>query len=370
MNFFDTFWSGGLKSTEIVVGAFEEAHLEEFIKLSHAEYGQSVSTDSDHTIWKHLRSPLGPSTYIRLEANGKTVGRIMLQPRQINTSSGQYNVSCITDGLIDLGFRSPPTNFINLIYAAGKVPDCSFVYHTSNEVTEPLYRNLFRFPQPFSLCGYGLPLRLAGFFLKFIGVRVNVLDWAILPLRWLAKLFAFAWLITSKLDVSERLPDDDMLSSLCSKSLKVSGPIFSRNKSFMKWRLIDAPAWASKVHCFEKKGTFLGYVAIRKFELEGLSYLAVVDILLDPDTTIFERVAIRSWLILEAINSGVDALFTMINPQSRAARKNIGAPLIRIPDTFLPHITPIYIWSSEGSKNRDVGKEESTYMTLADLDYL
>ena len=360
--------SCGLKATKILVEAFEEANLEEFIKLSSTEYGPSITTDIDHTIWKHLRAPLGPSTYIRLVANGNTVGRILLQPRQINTDSGQYSVSCITDGLIDSEFRSPPTNFINLINAAGNIPAFSFVYHTSNKVTEPLYRNLFRFPQPFSLCGYGLPVRLAGVFFKFSGLRINVLDWIILPLRWLVGLFASIWLKVSKLDVSERLPDDDMLSSLCSKSLKVSGSSFTRNRSFIKWRFIDAPIWTAKVHCIERKGRFLGYVAIRKYELEGLSYLVIVDFLVDPDLTIFERLAIRCWLILKAIKSDVDALFTMINPKNKTARQGIGFPLVRIPDTFLPHRTPIFLWFGK-NQSCDFEVEDSLYMTLADLDY-
>jgi hypothetical protein len=361
--------SCSLKAAKVLVGTFEEADLEEFVKLSHAEYGPSITTDIDHTTWKHLRAPLGPSTYIRLVVNGNTVGRVMLQPRQINTASGQYRVSYVADGLIDVEFRSPPTNFTNLINSAGNIPAFSFVYHTSNEVSDPLYRNLFRFPQPFSLCGYGFSVRPSAILYKLSGLRINALDWITLPLRWLAGLFAFIMFWVSKLNVSERLPDDDKLSLLCAKSLEVSGPVFARNKSFLKWRLIDAPRWAATVHCIERAGRFLGYVAIRKFELNGLSYLVIVDFLVDPDLPLFERLAIRSWLILEAIKLNVDALFTMINPQNKAARKAIGFPLVRIPDMFLPHETPIYAWSG-GSQSSEFEIEKSTYMTLADLDYL
>jgi hypothetical protein len=362
--------SFGLKSAKVLVEAFEEAHLKEFIKLSHVEYGKSPTADIDHIAWKHLRAPLGPSTYIRLVANGgNTVGRVMLQPRQVNTASGQFPVSLITDGLIDTEFRSTPTNFINLINTAGNVPAFSFVCHTSNEVTEPLYRKLFRFPQPFSLSGYGFPVRLAGFFLKFSRLRLSILDWLILPLRWLVGLLAFIMFWASKLNLSERLPDDDRLALLCSKSLNESGPFFVRNQSFLKWRFKDAPEWSSEVYCIEREGEFFGYLVMRRFELDGLNYLAVADFLIDPALTIFERLAIRSWLILEALKSGVDALFTMINPKNIIARKGIGFPLMCIPDKFLPHGTPIFMWTRKG-KSCDFDKVESTYMTLADLDYL
>jgi len=297
------------------------------------------------------------------------VGRALLQPRVICTASGQFSTACVTDVLIDPDFRSPPTNFINLTEASGNISDFTSVYHTSNNRTDLLYRKLFRFPKPFSLRGYGLPVRFAGVVFKLSGRRIDALDWLISPFRWLIGLVAVVGIAVARLDVCVRLPDDDMLSVIFFKSLRNSGPMFARSESFLKWRLIDAPVLAATVHCVERRGKFLGYVAIRKFEFNGLTFLVVVDFLLDPDLTLFDRLALRSWLVLQAIQADVDALFTMINPRSRAARICVGFPWLRIPDKLLSHGTPIFV-RSRGDQSRFLETEAATHMTLADLDYI
>ena len=189
------------------------------------------------------------------------------------------------------------------------------------------------------------------------------MDWLISPFRRLIGLVAVVGIAVARLDVSVGLPDDDMLYRLFLKSLRNSGPMIARSTSFLKWRLIDAPLLAATVHCVERSGTFLGYVATRKLEFKGLAFLIIVDFLLDPDLTLFDRLALRSWLILQAMKSDVDALFTMINPRSRAARICVGSPLIRIPDTLLPHETPIFV-RSRGNEGRFLETEASTHITL------
>jgi len=356
-------------AARITVETFTVNNLEAFIALSHTENGSSAATNVDHIKWKHVASPLGASTYICLFANDKTVGRSLLQPRLIYSVSGQHSTACVTDVLIDPEFRSPPTNFINLTEASGSIPDFSSVYHTSSNRTDLLYRKLLRFPKPFSLRGYGLPVRLSGIVFKIAGHRIAGLDWLISPFRWLIGLVAVVGIAVARLDVSERLPDDDRLSLIFLKSLHNSGPMFARSKSFLKWRLIDAPLLAATVYCVERGGRFLGYVGIRRLELNGLTFLVIVDFLLDPDLSLFGRLALRSWLILQAIRSNVDALFTMINPRSRAARICVGFPLIRISDKILPHETPIFV-RSRGNESRFLETEASMHMTLADLDYI
>ena len=190
----------------------------------------------------------------------------------------------------------------------------------------------------------------------------------VIPFRWLLSLASFIIVTASKTNVTEQLPDDKMLSTLGLKLLHDSGPFLSRSKAFLKWRLLDAPLWAARVCCFERKGKFLGYVATRKLELNGLNYLVVIDFLMDTDMTLLEKLALRLWLTRQAIKSGVDILFTMINPNSKASRVCVGFPFIRIPDKFLPHRTPIF-FRANNVKNHDVVSERKTHMTLADIDY-
>ena len=194
------------------------------------------------------------------------------------------------------------------------------------------------------------------------------MDWLISPFRLIIEQVTIILISVARLDITERLPDDDVLSQLFLKCLRNSGPLFARSKCFLKWRLIDGPLWPGTVYCIERKGKFLGYVAIRKLELNGLIFLVLVDFLLDPDLTLFNRLTLRSWLTLQAIKFNVDALFTMINPRSRTARICVGFPFVYIPDKLLPHGTPIFV-RSRGNESQKLEAEKSTHMTLADHDY-
>ena len=353
---------------KVLIDSFTEEDLNDFVELSQTEYESSATVDVGHVRWKHLDSPFGVSTYIRLVANDKTVGRALLQPRTIDTKSGRFTTACVTDVLIDSGYRSPPTNFLNLTNASGTITKFSSVFHTANERTEPFYRKLFRLPNPFSLHGYGFPTRVAGLFFKITGYRINTLDWVFFPLRCLISFAAMVMIGATKIEISKRLPDDKMLSALSLKLLHDSGPILTRTKSFLKWRLIDAPLWANNVYCIERRGRFLGYIATRKLELNDLNHLVVIDFLLDTEMTLFDRLALRLWLIQQAVQADVDTLFTMINPVSKAARTCVGFPWMRIPDKFLPHGTPIFFRAS-GIDAREIESDRMTHMTLADIDY-
>ena len=353
----------------IEVELFAKHHLGAFLELSHSEYGPSAAANIGHITWKHLGSPHGASTYVRLVANGKTVGRALLQPTSVLTESGRFSIASVTDILIDPKFRSPPSNFTSLMRASADVSAFSSVYHTSNRRTDPLYRKLFRFPKPLSLRGYGFPIRLANIVSRIAGPRLQALDWLMSPLRPLVALVANVGLTVTRLNVSERLPDDDTLSRLLLRSLRQSGPLLARSRAFLKWRFIDAPVFAATVYCIERGGKCLGYVATRTVGFDGLTVLVIVDFLLDPALTLLDRFTVRSWIIRRAMTLNVDALLTMANPRSRAALIAVGFPFLRIPDRYLPHETPIFL-RSRGSENRFLETAESLHLTLTDLDYI
>ena len=353
---------------QISVKTFGEADLERFLEMSQLEYGASDSTNSDHIRWKHLDSPFGASAYVSLAETGQVVGRALIQPRTLCTASKVFNVASVMDLLIDREHRTTPINFINITKACGNVARCDLVFHTSNERTFPLYSKLLRFSNPFSLRAYGFPLRLAGLFSAIIGCRIDVIDWFTAPLRWLLGGIAYLANSVARLDISQSVMSDDELEMLCTKCLHQSGPHLARTNSFLKWRFGDAPLWPATVCRIDRKGQFLGYVVTRKVELGGINHLVLMDFILDPDTPLFVRVALRLWLIRKAITSKADALFTMVNSFSTIARKCVGFPLVSIPDRLLPHATPIFV-RARSNFNKELEVDRSIHLTLADLDY-
>ena len=359
-----------LMKPKIIVEKFALSDIEGFLELSISEYGTSASTstNSDHIKWKHLNSPFGASTYISLVSSGKIVGRAMLQPRIYCIGSYRLSAANVTDVIIERGFRSPPSNFINVTKAAGDVSGFDLSFHTSNERTFSLYTKLLHFPTPFSLRAFGFPLRFSGFLCKIIGHRIEILDWLTAPFRWLLVITASLVNFAAKLDVSPQTMGDDELDALCTKCLRQSGPLFARTNAFLKWRFLDAPLSPASVYRIDLKGTFIGYIAICKQEMGGLNHLILKDFLLDPNTPHFVQVALRLWLIRIAIKSKADTLFTMVNSFSSIARECVGFPLVPIPDRLLPHATPIFM-RFRSSDNKEFEMDKSVHFTMADLDY-
>ncbi len=371
------------KLAHISASKFTVTDLDDFLKLSKLEfsdavnsgqldsknaYVESLSTNPDHISWKHLNSPFGASTFLRLVSANNTVGRVLLQPRPLYTTLQKYNVACDMDMLVSRKFRSPPSNFINLIKASDGMSDFDFVYHTANEITHKLYGRLLGFPNPFSLQSYGLPLRIAGLFSAFIGYRIDTLDWLTAPFRWLldAAAFIFHWLAGP--EISQDSMSDTELDTLFKKCLHQSGPLLARTNEYLKWRFGDEADFPATVYRININEQLIGFFVTRQFELGGLNHLVLMDFLLDCDTPVITRLAIRLWLIRLAIKVNADTLFTMINSFNTMAKKFIGLPLVRIPDGLLPHATPIFI-RAYGYQNKHFESNQSIHITLGDLDY-
>lgn len=353
---------------QISVTTFSETDLENFLALSQSEYGLSTSTNIEHIRWKHLDSPFGASFCVNLSDNGQVVGRALIQPRPLHTVTTVVNVASVMDVLIDREHRTTPANFIQITKATGNIENIDLVFHTSNERTFPLYSKLFRFPNPFSLRAYGFPVRIAGLFSPIFGRRIDAIDWLTAPFRWLLVLIAYMANSVARLDISQRAISNVELDTLCTKCLQQSGPHLARTNAYLKWRFNDAPLWPATLIRIDRKGQFLGYLVTRKVELGGLNHLVLMDFILDPDITFIAQVALRLWLIRNAITSKSDALFTMINSYSTVARKCVGFPLIGIPDSLLPHATPIFI-RARGNDNKELETARTIHLTLADLDY-
>lgn len=354
---------------QISVRTFVEKDLPDFLALSQSEYGTSAATtDETHIRWKHLASPFGASTYICLNEADKVVGRALVQPRPLCTSTKVLAAASVMDLLIDREHRTTPGNFIQITRATSDATGFHLIYHTSNEKTFPLYSKLLHFSRPFSLKAYGFPLRIAGVLALRIGSRVGWLDGLTAPWRGLLTLLSVIVGKLVRLDVVHTPIGDDELAALGLKCLHHAGPHLARTNAFLKWRFTDAPQWPATIYRVTHKGQFVGYVATRKVELDGLVHWVLMDFLLDVDTPLIARIALRLRLIRQAAAAGADALFTMVNVGSAVARTAVGFPLIPIPERLLPHATPIFIRAC-GAEGKTQETDGSFHLTLADLDY-
>ena len=353
---------------QIIIEVFAEVHLKEFLSLSKTEYGLSASTNAEHIRWKHMDSPFGSSFCVNLYDNGKVVGRALAQPRPLRTSTKVVNVAYVMDMLIDRKHRTTPSNFIQIAKETGNLKSVDLVFHTSNDRTYPLYKKLLRFPNPFALKAYGLPVRFAGVFSSIFNLKINAIDRLIEPFHWLFGRITDASIAMARLDISDRIMKDEEIEAVCKKCLQQSGAHLERTNAFLKWRFIDTPLWSASIYRIDRKGEFIGYIVIRQMELNGLNHLVLMDFILDPESPLFARIALRLWLIRQAIISHADTIFTMVNPFSAIAIKCVGFPFVTIPDNLLPHATPIFM-RARIDETKELEADQSIHITLADLDY-
>jgi len=353
---------------KISIRNFSETDLSGYLELSQIEYGETVSSDSDHIRWKHLNSELGTSLYVNLGESQRVIGRALIQPRNLHTSLRNYKVGQVMDLLIHKAHRTSPANFINLTKACGNIEDFDLIFHTSNERSFSLYSQLFQFPNPFSLNAYGFPVRLAGIFSSFIGRRVNLIDVFTAPFRWFFLAMSYAVNSVVRLEVSENSMSDDEIETLCAKCLRNLGSHLTRSNAFLNWRFRDTPVWPAVISRVDRKGQFLGYIVTRKVLLDGRSHFVLMDFILDPGVNYYTCLSLRLWLIRKAILSRSDVFFTMANPLSNIASKCIGFPFINIPEKLLPHATPIFMRARK-EDSEQLESDRSIHLTLADLDY-
>lgn len=357
------------RAARVEVKPFAESDLEEFLALSRAVYGQSPAADEANIRWKHLSPAAGVSTLIRLVAGDRTVGRGLLMPRVLITGFGPLRSAFVGDVAIEAPFRSPPSNFASLIRAAGDQPEQDLVFHSSSRGrTDELYRKFFRFPAPFSLRAYCFPVRISGLLRKATGLSAPLLDWLVLPVRALIALLAAAVRPAAGLKIREGVPDDTRLSALVEKVVSGHVPLLDRTAAFLKWRIIDAPLSSGRVYSVERGDRLLGYIATRRLEMKGLSFLAVIDFLFDSKISLLQRFYVRAWLVAKAGEAGIDFLFTMLNAHSKGAAPLVGFPMIPVPQRAMPHDAVIFM-RPRSEASAWLAKDRSIHMTLADIDF-
>jgi hypothetical protein len=358
------------KPCKIVFKKFTEAEIVNFIRLSEVEYGRMESvTNPDHIRCKHLQTPYGPSTAMNLECAGEeVVGRAILQPRLICLSGKQIPVAFVSDALIHPEFRRPVSNFISLMQSIKIAQDFPLVLHTSNNTTEDIYKKLLRFKWPFSLSAFGflLNLRKAAFkVLKFDSLLFELFS---TPYKYLILLLCKTAAIFFDFKLTTEEPDNTCFDKFCHKEAMKNDCEMVRDTQFLRWRYLQSPLWQAKILYLYKDSLLYGYVVLRNVELEGMKYTVVMDFALNETVSTLQRFYLRCSIIHMALSHGDDMVFTLLNPLSRASKKFIGFPWIKIPERFMPQRTPIFLHINDPSRVT-LENLSNIHITLGDLDY-
>lgn len=358
-----------VKQCKKVFETFTNHGIKEYKKLSIAEYGNLDSvTDTIHLKWKHLNGPLGPSEGIYLRCDGSLVGRAMLQPRTATYKGKKISIAFVTDMLLHPGYRRPLNNFLSLIKSIKEFKQFDLVFHTSNEKTDKLYRELLHFKCPIILRGYGCPINLRNIIKTIFSTDSFLLE--IMNVLYGKLLSASCFLVNQFVDIKikEGLPGKDSYKELYERNLDFEALELERQWNFVDWRYISPPLWKTSILNIYCHGNSCGYIVLRKVDLKGIRFAVIMDFMIDKKITPIKLFFIRLALLRIAFLKKVDVLFTILNPESKVGRKMSGFPFFKIPDRYLPHQTPIFIHVNNPAL-KIIEEDKKINITLGDLDY-
>jgi hypothetical protein len=355
-------------ATRIDIRPVDEAFVEEFVDVSRRHYLIEDVLDRRHIIWKHLETPTGPSRAIRLLADERPVGRIVMQKHRFLVDGAEVAAGNPIDLLIDAEHRSMQ-RFVALYKAMRHVEGLSFVYHTSNPTTDPIYRSLLKLPVVTHLNGFAIPVRPSHPLAK----RMRVSRRLTRPLDAVAGfLLVLARMIGSRLSrirCVPELPDDSVWGETLQSSCARQSVIQIRDAAFVRWRFLSDPVRPHELLAVRRRDQLLGYVALRHVDLFDLRFTVIVDIIFVNPLPRLDRGALIFHLCSRTRRAGSDLLFGMANIMNPDLASFFRFPFLHVPDDAMPQSTPIFVHSFDDA-GRVVAQHPDAYLTLADLDLL
>lgn len=356
--------------SKISIESMSEDRISEHLDLASLVYETPQVIEKPHFLWKHCLSPYGISLCVALRTDeAKLVGRMLLQPRQFWVGRDKSLAGAtITDLVIDPKHRNA-AHFIGMVKAAKSPAGMALVIHTSNEVSESLYRQLFKFKSAVQLQAFGLPVSIFRF-LKRYNVNTylrRILDTLTMaPIRLCLRAWASTLTLLTELRFGER-PSDNDLDVILKEFRSVAGPHFERTSDFIKWRISDSPLFPIHLEWIWLGKECLGYMAWQRFEKREMQVFAIVDLVTRRQLNTAQFRVMKILAIRHCIAHKMDAVFTLINDKNPMLEGLASFPFFPIPESKLPHPSPIYFHAD--GKDFPIDQRGSTFMCLADLDF-
>lgn len=358
-----------MMKNSVILETFEEKYISEHINLGASVYSSQEVLSKDHLNWKHLQSPYGKSISVNLRNKlGLLVGRSFIQPRIFCVNSLiSYSGGMVTDLLIKPDARNADA-LIAIIRAVKSPKQIEIILHTSNEASEQIYQKLFKFPIAFKLRASGLPIYFAKIlqpYLKIPFFQVNIDPFFIIwRFALIVCFYMFTFFRKTKLMLE---PSQADLLKIFQEFKSIAGSHFDRSPSFLKWRFTEGSLFNGRTRWIGFGNECTGYIVFKDANINGLKICLIMDVAMRRNLTWLEGVSLKFLCINIALKNSCDAIFNLSNTGNPALGWLRGFPFFNIPDSVLPHSTPIFIHASE--KIFPIKDRKNTYITLADLDY-
>lgn len=356
--------------SKISIELMSTDRVSEHLELASLVYDTAQVIEKKHFTWKHCESPYGASLCVALRTDDtKLAGRMLLQPRLFLVDSDSFlKGATITDLVIDPKHRSA-SHLIGMVKAAKSPAGISLVIHTSNEVSDPLYRQLFKFKSEVDLRALGLPVGIYRFLKRYISnpqLRRGIDILTMSPIRLGLSAWARMQSFFTKMRFDARPPDVE-LDAILKEFRSVAGPHFERTPEFMKWRFNDSPLFPIHIEWLWHGDECLGYMAWQRIEKRELQVFTIADLVTRRPLNISQARAFKLLSIRLCIERGMDAIFTLVNTKNPMLNGLASFPFLSIPESQLPHPSPMYFHVD--AKDFPHDRRGSTFVSLADLDF-
>jgi hypothetical protein len=354
---------------ELRVERFGEEHIQPYVRLSRAEYGDHAAVSQEnHLRWKFLENPQGPSVGIHLYRGGELVGRMVALARQFRQRDKVYLAAHIVDFLVHPDERGMPA-LLQLVLGLKQLSGFDFLLIMApNPAGAAVWEKFVRMRGYFDLDAAVIPLRPAAFLQSTGKLRTGklgaVLDW---PWRLLTAAAARVGGSLSRIRVETEWPKPNELDRLLSADWgnRIVG---NRSAEFLDWRYRRSPVFRYSVSFLREKGELRGYFVTRRTVYNGLDCLFVVDAFGLPDLTSASWRAASLAETSRAAVDGAEIVMLLGNTAWGALSGVCGLPFLRVPPRLLPRRTTVYAqWV--GSPGFEI-RRDNFYCSLGDSDVI
>lgn len=356
----------------IRVGPASDTLIDEFVELSRTYYDASAATATDPSVvrWRHLQADTGPSTAIELIDGDDVVGRMWMQVRPWTVNGISLRAANPIDFLIREDHRKLPA-FMSLFRSTMKTAETAadLVYHSSNPLTDDLYRKLMKLKPVTELDGAVLPVRpfaaakAAGVVnLAVVGSLGDVIT------SLLSRLSGqVARLGGVRLTGPPSAAEQERVVAAFEHEEQVAG---TRSTPQRTWRFAGAPGIRYDTRWINIRGRSRGYVVTTDRDVDGICGRFVVDLVLPQEVSRLQRWSLWLQVAAAAARERQHAVFFFYNRQNNHLRHLAGAPLVTVDRSRLPQQVPVFVRTHPGADRQVVDGVDwaSGYFVLSDFD--
>ena len=353
-----------------VIGVASVDRLAAFLALTATHYSDKSVNDQNIVAWRHLESPMGPSTTVELVDGDETVGRMWTQLHPWLINGVRVTAANPVDFLVREDHRNLPA-FMSLFRATMQEAHvrADIVFHTSNPVTDDLYRKLMRLEPVTELDGAVLPIRpfAVARATKVLDARIigkmfdAVARAGIRVIGWASRVVGISLLDNSSLS------DQDAVISAFRSEEQVCG---ARTAEYRDWRFRGAGPIRYHERLIVRRGEIIGYVVTSDRDVDAVQGRFVIDLVLPGSQPWFVRWSLWAQLAAAAARDRRQAIFFFYNRSNPRLAKLASLPLVTVARERLPQRVPVFVRlrSDEDRPAILSAVLGSGYFVLADFD--